>query len=64
MHKSKAGRFNKKILSKVATISAFYLLNKRAINQNFKENNLIYVPVRIIAKNPHSLSDALGKIKK
>ena len=51
----------KKILFEIATISAFYLLNKRTINLRFKVDDLIYVPDRIIAKNPHSLTDALGK---
>ena len=46
------------------TISTFYLLNKRVINQKFKVNDLIYVPNRIVLKNPHSLTDALGKITK
>ena len=32
----KLAHFNKKILFKIATISAFYLLNKRTINQRFK----------------------------
>ena len=34
------------------------------INQKFKVNDLIYVPDRIVSKNPHSLTDALGKITK
>ena len=58
----KLADFNKKILFEVATISAFYLLNKRTINQKFKVEDIVYVPDRIIAKNPHSLTDALGKI--
>ena len=43
-------------------ISTFYLLNKRTINKRFKVDDIIYVPNRVIAKNPHSLTDALGKI--
>ena len=54
--------FNKKILFEVATISAFYLQNKRTINQRFKVDDIIYVPDRIIAKNPYTLTDVLGKI--
>ena len=54
--------FNKKILFEAATISAFYLLNKRTLDQKFKKNDLIYVLDRIVAKNPNSLSDALGKV--
>ncbi len=55
--------FNKKILFEIAANSAFYLLNKRTLNQKFQENDLVYVPDRLLAKNPHSLSDALGRIK-
>ena len=58
----KLAEFNRKILFEVATTSAFYLLNKRTMNQKLKVNDIIYVPDRIIAKNPHSLTDALGKI--
>ena len=54
----------KKILFKIAKICAFYLLNKRTINQRFKVDDLIYVPDRMVEKNPHSLMDALGKITK
>ena len=56
--------FSKKILFKIATISAYYLLNKKVTNQKFEVNDLIYVPDRIIRKNPHSLTDALGRITK
>ena len=55
----KLADFNKKILFKSATISAFYLLNERIINQKFKKNYLISAPDSIIAKNPHSLTDVL-----
>ena len=58
----KIAEFNKKILFKVASTSAFYLLNKRNMTHKFKINEIIYVPDWIIAKNPHSLTDALGKI--
>ena len=51
------------ILFKIAANSAFYLLNKRTLNQRFQKDDLVYIPDRIIAKNPHSLTDALGKIK-
>ena len=61
-HIKKLAEFNKKILFEVATTSAFYLLNKRTINQKFKINDIIYIPDRIIAMNPHLLTDALGKI--
>ena len=44
----KLADFNKKILFKIATISTFYLLNKRTINQRFKVNDLIYIPDRIV----------------
>merc|ERR1712240_242825 len=54
--------FNKKILFKIAAICAFHLLNKRTLNKKFKKNDLVYIPDRIITKNPPSLSDALGKI--
>ena len=60
----KLADFNKKILFEIATISAFYLLNKKTLNWRFKKDDLIYIPDRIIAKNPHSLMDALGKIMK
>ena len=58
----KLADFNKKILLEVAANSAFYLLNKRTPNQRFKEQDLVYVPNRLLLKNPHSLSDALGRI--
>ena len=58
----KLADFNKKILFEVAANSAFYLLNKRTPNQRFKEQDLVYVPDRLLLKNPHSLSDALGRI--
>ena len=58
----KLADFNKKILFEVAANSAFYLLNKRTSNQRFKEQDLVYVPDRLLLKNPHSLSDALGRI--
>ena len=44
----KMADFSKKILFEIVTISAFYLLNKRVINQRFKVNYLIYVPDRIV----------------
>merc|ERR1712240_617266 len=53
---------NKKILFEIAANSAFYLLNKRTLNKKFEKNYLVYIPDRIIAKNPHLLSDVLGKI--
>ena len=58
----KLAEFNRKILFKAATTSAFYLLNKRTISQKLKINDIIYSPNRTLAKNPHSLTDALGKI--
>ena len=58
----KLAEFNKKILFEVASTSAFYLLNKRTISQKLKINDIIYSPNRTLAKNPHSLTDALGKI--
>ena len=60
----KLAQFNKKILFEIAANTAFYLLNKRTLNQTFKENELVYIPDRLLAKNPHSLSDALGHVKK
>ena len=59
----KLANFNKKILFEIAATSAFYLLNKRTLNQKFKEQDLVYVPDRLLSKNLHSLSDALGRIK-
>ena len=59
----KLAKFNKKILFEIAANSAFYLLNKRTLNQTFKENDLVYIPDRLLAQNPHSLSDALGRVK-
>ena len=59
----KLANFNKKILFEIAANSAFYLLNKRTLNQKFQENDLVYVPDQLLSKNPHSLSDALGRIK-
>ena len=53
--------FSKKILFEIAVISAFYLLNKKVINQRFKVDNLIHVSHRIVSKNPHSLTDASEK---
>ena len=35
-----------------------------SLNHRFKKNDLIYIPDRIVAKNPNSLTDALGKITK
>ena len=37
-------------------------MNKWTINQKFKVDDIINVPDRIITKNPHSLTDTLGKI--
>ena len=51
----KLANFNKKILFEIAANSAFYLLNKRTLNQKFQKNDLVYVPDRIIVKNPNSL---------
>ena len=59
----KLADFNNKILFEIAAKSAFYLLNKRTLNQRFQEGELVYIPDRILAKNPHSLTEALGKIK-
>ena len=59
----KLAHFNKKIIFEIAANSAFYLLNKRTLNQKFQENDLIYVPDQLLVKNLHSLSDALGRIK-
>ena len=44
----KLADFNKKILFEVAANSAFYLLNKRTLNQKFKEQDLVYVPDRLL----------------
>ena len=44
----KMTNFIKKILFEIATISVFYLINKRVMNQKLKVNDLIYVPDRII----------------
>ena len=55
MQIKKLAEFNRKILFELATTSAFYL-------SKFQVNDIIYVPDRIIAKNPHSLTDALGKV--
>merc|ERR1712115_108250 len=60
----KLADFNRKILFEVAANSAFYLLNKRTLNQRFHEGDLVYIPDLILAKNPHSLTDALGKARK
>ena len=59
----KLADFNNKILFEIAANSAFYLLNKRTLNQRFQEGDLVYIPDRILAKNPHSLTEALGKVK-
>ena len=59
----KLANFNKKILFEIAANSAFYLLNKRTLNQKFQKQDLVYIPDRLLFKNPHSLSDALGRIK-
>ena len=59
----KLADFNKNILFEIAVNSAFYLLNKRTLNQRFQKDDLVYIPDRIIAKNPHSLMDVLGKIR-
>ena len=59
----KLADFYKKIMFEIAANSAFYLLNKRTLNQKFQEGDLVYIPDRILAKNPHSLTDALGQIK-
>ena len=58
----KLAEFNRKILFEVAATSAFYLLNKRNVTHKFQVNDIIYVPDRIITKNPHPLTDALGKV--
>ena len=44
----KLANFNKKILFEVAANSAFYLFNKRTLNQKFKEQDLVYVPDRLL----------------
>ena len=33
------------------------------MNQTFKKNDLVYALDRLLAKNPYSLSDALGQVK-
>ena len=40
--------FNKKILFEVAANSAFYLLNKRTLNKKIKEQDLVYIPDRLL----------------
>ena len=40
----KLADFNKKILFEIAANIAFYLLNKRSLNQKFQEQDLVYVP--------------------
>ena len=60
----KLAHFNKKNLFEIAANSTFNLLNKRTLNQKFQENDWVYIPDRLLSKNPHSLSDALGRIKK
>ena len=65
MHRSRSWQtLTKKILFKIAANSAFYLLNKRTLNQRFQKDDLVYIPDKIIAKNPHLLTDALGKSEK
>merc|ERR1712240_161812 len=59
----KLADFNRKILFEISAKSAFYLLNKRTLNQRFQKNDLVYILDRIIARNPHSLMDALAKIR-
>ena len=63
IHRSKSWQTNKKILFEIAANSAFYLLNKRTLNQSFQKGNLVHILDRIITKNPHSLMEALGKVK-
>ena len=55
--------FSRKILFEVAAASAFTLLNKRTLNQQFQIGELVYIPGRLLKKHPNSLRDALGKIK-
>ena len=52
----KLADFNKKILFEIAAYSALYLLKKRTLNQRFQEGDLVYIPDRILAKNPHSFT--------
>ena len=42
----KLADFNKKILFEIAANSAFYLLNKRTLNQRFQKDDLVYIPDR------------------
>ena len=60
----KMAEFSKQILFEVASAAATKQLNKKVIETSFQEGDLIYVPDRIVRKHPHSLRDALGKIKK
>ena len=60
----KMAEFSKQILFEIASSAATQLLNKKVLNIKFKEGDLVYVPDKVIKKHPHSLRDALGKIKK
>ena len=60
----KMAEFSKQILLEIASAAALQLLNKRVLNIKFKGGDLVYLPDRILRKHPHSLRDALGKIKK
>merc|ERR1712120_23002 len=55
--------FSRKILFEVAAASAFTLLNKKTLNQQFQIGEMVYIPGRLLKKHPNSLRDALGKIK-
>ena len=62
-HKSRPGRLQQKDTLQEAANSAFHLLNKRTLNKRFQEGDIVHIPDRILAKNPHSLKEALGKVK-
>ena len=59
----KMTEFSKQILFKVASTVATQLLNKKVLTKTFSKGELVYIPDRILKKHPHSLRDALGKIK-
>ena len=52
----------REILNLLAAGAAEVLLNKKIINRNVSIGQIVYIPDLIIAKNPHSLMDALAKV--
>ena len=55
---------SKQIISQISAAMAITLLNQRSQSSKFKVGDLVYLPDKLLRKNPNSVKEALAYIVK